>query len=86
METLSFVASSEIELSDCLNKSLQRFEWDTKDRIRLIGRADLCLTISQGQSRNGGGGSAVHKIKNLSLEICSDDLEHYQIWGIRKAE
>ena len=86
MEAASFVVSSEIGLSDCSNKNLQRFEWDQKDRIRLIGRTDLCLTIAQGQSRNGGGGSPVHKIKNLSLEICSDDLEHYQIWGIRKAE
>ena len=86
MEASSFVASLEIGLSNCLNKSLQRFEWDKKDRIRLIGRTDLCLTIAQGQSRNGGGGSPVHKIKNLSLEICSDNLEHYQIWGIRKAE
>ena len=85
MEAASFTASSEIGLRDCKNKNLQKFEWDKKYRIRLIGGTDLCLTIAQGQSRNGGGGSPVHKIKNLSLEICSDDLEPYQIWGFRKA-
>ena len=83
MEAASFTASSEIGLRDCKNKNLQKFEWDKKYRIRLISSTDLCLTIARGQSRNGGGGSPVHKIKNLSLEICSDDLEPYQIWGFR---
>ena len=86
MEAASFTASSELGLRDCTNQNLQKFEWDKKNRIRLIGRTDLCLTISQGQSRNGGGGSLVHKIKNLSLGICSDDLERDQIWATGKAE
>ena len=84
MEAASFTSSSKIGLGDCKNKNLQKFEWDKKNRIRLTGGQDFCVTISQGQSRNGGGGSPVHKIKNLSLEICSDQLESYQTWGIRK--
>ena len=84
MEAASFTSSSKLGLGDCKNENLQKFEWDEKDRIRLTDSHDLCITIAHGQSRNGGGGSPVHKIKNLSLEICSDQLEPYQIWGIRK--
>ena len=86
MEAYSFTASSEIGLSDCKNEDLQKFKWDQNDRIHLVDKKDLCLTISQGQSRNGGGGSPIHKTKNLSLEICSDVLKPYQIWGIRRSE
>ena len=86
MEASSFTASSEIGLSDCKNDDLQKFKWDENDRIHPVHKKDLCLTIFQGQSRNGGGGSPVHKIKNLSLEICSDVLKSYQIWGIRRSE
>ena len=86
MDASSLTASSEIGLSDCKNEDLQKFKWDQNDRIHLVDKKDLCLTISQGQSRNGGGGSPIHKIKNLSLEICSDVLKPYQIWGIRRSE
>ena len=86
MEAESFTTSSGIGLSDCKNENLQKFQWYEKDKIQLIGSTVLCLTIAQGQSRNGGGGLPLHKIKNLSLEICSDHLEPYQVWGIRKVE
>ena len=59
---------------------------DEKGRIHLISNLKLCLTVAQGQSKKGGGGSPVHLMRNLTLELCSDTLNHFQIWGVRKVE
>ena len=84
MEAASISASAPIKLNTCNSGTLQKFEWDTKGRVHPISDIKLCLTIAQGQSRKGGGGSPVHLIRNLSLQPCSDTLGPYQLWGARK--
>ena len=84
MEAASVSTSAPIKLSTCNSGTLQKFEWDIKGRVHPISDGKLCLTIAQGQSRKGGGGSPVHLIRNLSLEPCSDTLGPYQLWGARK--
>lgn len=84
MEAASVSASENIQLSNCRNGKLQKFKWNKTGRIHLISNLKLCLTVAQGQSRKGGGGSPVHLMRNLSLEICSDTLKIFQIWGVRK--
>jgi hypothetical protein len=84
MEAASVSASENIQLSNCRNVKLQKFKWNKTGRIHLISNLKLCLTVAQGQSRKGGGGSPVHLMRNLSLEICSDTLKIFQIWGVRK--
>jgi len=84
MEVASVSTSAPIKLSTCNSGALQKFEWDTKGRVHPISDRKLCVTIAQGQSRKGGGGSPVHLIRNLSLESCSDTLGPYQLWGARK--
>jgi hypothetical protein len=86
MEAASISASAPIKLNTCNSGTLQKFEWDTKGRVHPISDIKLCLTIAQGQSRKGGGGSPVHLIRNLSLDFCSDALNPYQIWSIRKID
>jgi hypothetical protein len=84
MEAASVSVSANIQLSNCRNGKLQEFKSDKKGRIHLISNLKLCLTVAQGQSRKGGGGSPVHLMRNLSLELCSDTLNKFQIWGVRK--
>ena len=84
METASAAVSANLKLSHCRNEKFQEFELDEKGRIHLISNLKLCLTVAQGQSKKGGGGSPVHLMRNLSLELCSDSLNHFQMWGIRK--
>ena len=84
MEAASVSTSAPIKLSRCNSGTLQKFKWDTKGRVHPISDRKLCLTIAQGQSRKGGGGSPVHLVRNLSLESCSDTLGPYQLWGARK--
>ena len=86
MEAESVTASASLQLSKCRGGQLQRFEWDKKGKIHLMDDKNLCLTVAQGESRTGGGGSPVHLIRNLSMETCSDTLKAFQRWGMRVVE
>ena len=83
MEAASFTASASLQLTKCRDGQLQRFEWDKEGKIYLMDDKSLCLTVAQGESRKGGGGSPVHLIRNLSMETCSDTLKPFQSWGMR---
>ena len=84
MEASSLTPSAELRLRKCNRNKLQNFEWTNKNQIRLISNRKLCLTVDQGQSKKGGGGTPVHLMRNLSLELCSKSLNPYQAWGVRK--
>lgn len=84
MEAVSIAAITKIQLSNCGNGKFQEFKLDEKGRIRLVSNLKLCLTVAQGQSKEGGGGSPVHLMRNLSLELCNETLNSFQIWGVRK--
>ena len=84
MEASSLKASSNLKLGKCDRNKLQNFEWSNKDEIRLISNRKLCLTVDQGQSKKGGGGTPVHLMRNLSLELCNKSLSSYQAWSVRK--
>ena len=84
MEASSPKAPTNLKLGKCDRNKLQNFEWSNKNKIRLISDRKLCLTVGQEQSEKGGGGSPVHLMRNLSLELCSKSLNSYQVWSIRK--
>ena len=83
MEAASNTPSATLLLSRCEDEILQKFNWASNGRIYPFSNNELCLTIAQGKSRDGGGGSPVHLIRNLSLEFCSDTLQSFQMWGAR---
>ncbi len=83
MEATSNTASASFPSNKCKDEERQKFEWDSNGRINLISNIKLCLTVAQGKSRKGGGGSPVHLIRNLSLELCGDTLQAFQMWGAR---
>ena len=84
MEASSLTSSTNLRLRKCDRNKFQNFELSNKNKIRLISNRKLCLTVDQGQSKKGGGGSPVHLMRNLSLELCAESLNLYQAWGIRK--
>ena len=84
MEASSLTPSANLMLRKCDRNKLQNFEWSHENNIQLIGNRKLCLTVDQGQSKKGGGGSPVHLMRNLSLELCTESLNSYQAWGVRK--
>ena len=84
MEASSLIPSANLRLRKCDRNKLQNFEWSNKNEIRLISNRKLCLTVDQGQSKKGGGGTPVHLMRNLSLELCNKSLNSYQVWSVRK--
>ena len=84
LEASSLTPSATLRLRKCDRNNLQNFELSNENKIHLIGNRKLCLTVDQGQSKKGGGGSPVHLMRNLSLELCTDSLNSYQAWGVRK--
>ena len=84
MEASSLTPSANLRLRKCDRNNLQNFELSNENKIDLIGNRKLCLTVDQGQSKKGGGGSPVHLMRNLSLELCTESLNPYQAWGVRK--
>ena len=75
-------SSSILSLIKCHNA--QEFEFNLDNTIRLRKNSSLCLTVANEDSKNGGGGSPVHLIRNLSLEACSEENSIYQTWGVRR--
>ena len=84
MEASSPKRSTNLKLGKCDLNKLHTFEWSNKNEIRLISNRKLCLTVGQGQSKKGGGGTPVHLMRNLSLELCNKSLNSYQAWSVRK--
>ena len=59
------------------------FVFSEDNTIRLKNNTNLCLTVAEGNSRKGGGGSPVHLIRNLSMQTCNQQNSVYKTWGIR---
>ena len=62
---------------------MQKFILNDDGKIYLEGNKNLCLTISQEKSSEGGGGTPVHLIRNISMENCDESLSLYQAWDKR---
>ena len=68
----------------CLIKNeLQKFILTDDGRIKLENNKNLCITVSQNNSVQGGGGNPVHLIRKIELQNCDMNLSSYQTWGIR---
>ena len=83
LEATSNTAQASLLLRKCQDKKLQKFKWGNNGRIYLISNEELCLTLAQGKSRQGGGGSPKHLIRNLLLELCDNTEIASQMWGLR---
>jgi len=61
----------------------EEFVFSEDNTIRLKNNTNLCLTVAEGNSRKGGGGSPIHLIRNLSMKTCNQQNPVYKTWGIR---
>jgi len=76
----------EIKLSACdLSNNAQNLKLTDKGEITVADDPSLCLTASDKESREGGGGEPVHLIRDLSITSCDDQKKAYQRWGLRSS-
>ena len=73
--------SFNLSLEKC--DSTEEFVFSEDNTIRLKNNTNLCLTVAEGNSRKGGGGSPLHLIRDLSMKTCNQQNFVYKTWGIR---
>ena len=82
MEVESAESSSGLVLRGCDKNPKQQFVFEDDGKIKPINDLGLCLTASS-DYREGGGGSPVHLIRDLSLIDCGASFSTRQNWGLR---
>ena len=82
MEIESADSSSGLILSGCDKNPKQQFVFEDDGKIKPVDSRGLCLTASDNY-REGGGGSPVHLIRDLSLLPCGESFSTRQGWGLR---
>ena len=83
MEIESADSSSGLILSGCDKNPKQQFVFEDDGEIKPVDNLGLCLTASDNY-REGGGGSPVHLIRDLSLLPCGESFSTRQGWGLRQ--
>ena len=84
MEVENTESSSGLILRGCDKSPKQQFVFEDDGKIKPVNDLSLCLTAS-GDYREGGGGSPVHLIRDLSLSACDVSFATRQRWGIRSS-
>jgi hypothetical protein len=84
MEVENADSSSGLILRGCDKNPKQQFVFEDDGKIKPVNDLGLCLTASS-DYREGGGGSPVHLIRDLSLSGCDESLSTRQSWGFRSS-
>ena len=84
MEADSAESSSGLILRGCDKSPKQQFVFEDDGKIKPVNDPGLCLTASD-DYREGGGGSPVHLIRDLSLSACDASFSSRQSWGVRSS-
>ena len=84
MEIENAEPSSSLVLRGCDKNPKQQFVFEDDGKIKPVNDLGLCLTASS-DYREGGGGSPVHLIRDLSLSACDESLSTRQSWGFRSS-
>ena len=84
MEVENADSSSGLILRGCDKNPKQQFVFEDDGKIKPVGNLSLCLTASD-DYREGGGGSPVHLIRDLTLSACEDSFSTRQLWGFRSS-
>ena len=82
MEAENKYQGSRLILTRCADQNLQKFKLNSTNEIRLVINNKLCVTANDGESQEGGGGTPVHLIRRLTLEICATTKNEYKHWHV----
>ena len=84
MEAENSSQGSRLILTSCADQHLQKFILNSDKEIKLVANITLCLTVSDEESQEGGGGTPVHLMRRLTLENCATTKNQYKQWRIVK--
>lgn len=83
MEAENHIEGAGLMLKDCNNTAVQKFNFTSKNQIKVDGESDLCLAVQAENSRQGGGGAPAHLMRTLQLKSCSQADIKYTAWMIK---
>jgi hypothetical protein len=83
MEAENHIEGASLMLKACNNTAIQKFDFNSKNQIKVFGKYDLCVAVEPGDSRQGGGGMPPHLIRTLQLKSCSQTDFKYTAWKIK---
>lgn len=82
MSASSLNVGEAMTLSQCSDQDTQKFELNTSGQLVSIVNPQLCVTVSKTEKKEGRGGSPVHVMRPVSLQMCESTNNAYQIWAI----
>ncbi len=85
MTVRELTAGSMMFLEPCNGSDSQRFEHRANGKIMSLAGPGNCVTAGEGPSRNAGGGTPIHLIRNLTLEVCDSSRDDRQQWRMRES-
>ena len=82
MAAENIAQGSRLILNRCTDQNLQKFALSSDNEIKLVANDELCITVSDGDSQVGGGGTPAHLMRRLTLENCATTKNEYKHWLI----
>ena len=80
MEAEELMKGARLVLRKCNSNIMQDFEYTLNKQIKHAGEHNLCISVSKGKSRKGGGGSPTHLIRFLKIDECLEGEYQHSTW------
>ena len=74
------IVAQKVGLAKCDTSELQSISFSGNGLITPVSAPKMCFTAAR-DTRFGR--AKIHQIKNLSLELCSEELAPFQTWRVR---
>lgn len=84
MSVPSIAEGAAVSLAQCNNSDTQTFALQSNGQLVTQVDPKLCVTVNSIEKKEGRGGSPVHVMRPLSLQLCNDASKPYQTWLINE--
>ncbi|WP_045465498.1 ricin-type beta-trefoil lectin domain protein [Vibrio hyugaensis] len=83
MSASAIEAGASLDLEECKASDNQSFSLKGNGQISPNSNPSLCITVDSENKREGRGGSPVHVMRPVSLQLCDNSESDYQHWIIK---
>jgi len=83
MSASSIEVGASLDLKECNTSNNQSFSMKSNGQISPNSNPNLCVTVDSTNKREGRGGSPVHVMRPVSLQLCESSQSEYQHWEIK---
>ena len=84
MSATSFTKGATLALAKCNQSKMQTFSLKANGQLVSPTAPELCVTVNGNKKKEGRGGSPVHVMRPISLELCDSSKKTYQTWTLNE--